>query len=71
MATIEFNNDSVRKVAETAADLIAVLTMLIWVDLLLGFDVIPQFLKTLVAWPTLIAVAWLGWKFVRGHQWFK
>ena len=71
MATIEFNTPTVKKFAENLADFIAVVAMISWTDILLGFNIIPSGLTNLVAWPTLIGVAWLGWKFVRGHQWFK
>jgi hypothetical protein len=60
-----------RKFAENTADFIAVVAALIWVDILLDFNIIPDFLKALVSWPTLIGTGWLAWKFVRGHQWFK
>lgn len=71
MATVEFSSASMRKFAENTADFIAVVAALIWVDILLDFNIIPDFLKALVSWPTLIGTGWLAWKFVRGHQWFK
>ena len=71
MATIEFSSASMKRFAENLADVIAVMAALIWIDILLDFSIIPQFLKSLVAWPTLIGSGWLAWKFVRGHQWFK
>lgn len=71
MATIEFNNASVKRFAENLADFVAVVAIVSWTDILLGFNIIPDFVTSLVAWPTLIGVSWLGWKFVRGHQWFK
>lgn len=71
MATIEFSTPNVRRFAENLADVIAVIAAVIWLDIGLDLNVIPQFAKTLVAWPTLIGGGWLFWKFVRGHQWFK
>lgn len=69
--TFEFTNASVKRFAENLADLIAVVAGLIWIDILLDFNIIPDFLKAIVAWPTLLGSGWLLWKFVRGHQWFK
>ena len=71
MATIEFSSASMKRFAENLADVIAVIALVCWTDILLGFNIIPDFLTNLVAWPTIIGVSWLGWKFVRGHQWFK
>tara|TARA_R100001086_G_scaffold211289_1_gene127188 strand:+ start:1493 stop:1708 length:216 start_codon:yes stop_codon:yes gene_type:complete len=71
MATIEFNNESMKRFAENLADFIAVVAIVSWTDILLGFNIIPGVVTSLVAWPTLIGATWLGWKFVRGHQWFK
>lgn len=68
---IEFSTDSARRLGENVLDVIAVTAGLIWIDIALDFNVIPQFAKTLVAWPTLVGSGWLLWKFVRGHQWFK
>jgi len=71
MATIEFSTPAMKRLGENTLDGIVVVAVLSWMDIVLGFNVIPDIVTNLVAWPTLIGGAWLTWKFVRGHQWFK
>jgi hypothetical protein len=71
MATIEFSSDSMKRTAETVADVLVVIVAVTWTDMLLGFNIVPGWINGLLGWITLPAVGWLTWSIVRGHKIFK
>lgn len=69
--TIPFSSSAVKRLAENVLDLIVVAGVVLLLDQFFDFNVVPQFIKTLIAWPVLIGAGWLTLKYVGSKKFFR